>query len=298
MMRSSALPLLRLFAGALVLCAACGGASTREHSNAGGALTQGVVANVDGTAITVADVQRLCERGGLTPRAALERLEAEALLAGEAERRGYAEVDAVDHVGQQALVQALLKADIESEKPTEAELAEAYANSGTRFHTPERRVATHVLAVLPKKPTPEIEAAEKEFAADAITKLKAAADPSAVLETLKQTSAPFPIRVEVLPPTPRDGVFVPEFTQAMFSLDEPGIVPTPVRTQFGWHAIWLREILPDTRVPEAEARAQLSQEITLSKRQRRLEALAKQLEQSAGVTYAPKVRDALTVLEY
>lgn len=289
---------LRAVSTALAVCAACGGASTREHSSAGGALTQGVVANVDGTAITIADVQRLCERGGLTPRASLERLEAEALLAGEAERRGYAEVEAVDRAGRQALVQALLEADIESENPTQAEIAAAYANSSERFHTPERRVATHVLAVLPKQPTPETEAAEREFAADAITQLKAAADPNTVLETLKHASAPFPIQVEVLPAAPREGAFVPEFTQALFSLAEPGIVPTPVRTQFGWHAIWLREILPEIRVPEAEARALLAQEIAVSKRQRRLEVLSQQLEQSATVTYAPKVRDALAVLEY
>jgi peptidyl-prolyl cis-trans isomerase C len=289
---------MRSAALVLVLCAACGGSGTRERSNAGGALTQGVVANVDGTAITVADVQRLCERGALTPRAALERLEAEALLAREAERRGFSAVDAVDRVGQQALVQALLAADVEREEPTAAELDEAYAKSGERFHTPERRVATHVLAVLPAKPSPEMEAMEREFATDVIQKLKAAADPSTVMEALRHADAPFTVRVEALSPAPRDGMFVPEFTRAMFSLEKPGIVPEPVRTQFGWHAIWLRQILPEQRIPEAEARAQLAQELTLSKRQRRLDALLKQLEQHVDVKYAPKVRDALAVLEY
>ena len=149
---------MRFAALALGLCAACGASGSREHASAGGALTQGVVANVDGTAITVADVQRLCDRSGLAPKVALERLEAEALLAGEAARRGFSRVDAVDHVGEQALVQALLVGDVEREEPTAAEISEAYAKSGDRFHTPERRVAMHVLAVLPKKPTPEIEA--------------------------------------------------------------------------------------------------------------------------------------------
>jgi hypothetical protein len=290
--------MMRFAALALVFCAACGATSSRDHSSAGGALTQGVVANVDGTAITVADVQRLCERSGLAPKVALERLEAEALLAGEAARRGFSGLDAVEHVGQQALVQALLGADVEREEPTAAEISEAYAKSGDRFHTAERRVAMHALAVLPKKPTPEIEALERAFATDAIEKLKAAADPALVFEQLKQTTAPFPVRVEALPPTARDGVFVPEFTSAMFSLDKPGIVATPVRTQFGWHAIWLREILPEASVPEAEAHAELAKELRLSKRQRRLDALLKQLEQRANVTYAPKVRDALAVLEY
>lgn len=282
----------------LGLCAACGGSGPRGRSSAGATLSQGVVANVDGAAITLADVQRLCERGGLTPRAALERLEAEALLAREAERRGFAAVDAVDLVGQQALVQALLEADVERVAETADEIDEAYAKSGERFHTPERRVATHVLAVLPKQPTPDTDAAERAFTTDVIQKLKAAADPNSVLETLAQAKAPFPIKVEALPAAPREGRFVREFSQAMFSLEKPGIVPTPVRTQFGWHAIWLREILPEQRVPETVARAELSREIALNKRQRRLDALLKQLEQRASVVYAPKVRDALAVLEY
>jgi peptidyl-prolyl cis-trans isomerase C len=282
----------------LALCAACGGSGPRERSSPGGALSQGVVANVDGAAITLADVRRLCERGGLTPRAALERLEAEALLASEAERRGFAAVDAVQLVGRQALVQALLEGDIESEAPTAAELDEAYAKSGARFDTPERRIATHVLAVLPKEPTPESDAAERAFAADAIRQLSAAAEPTSVLDRLQQAKVPFPIKVEALPPAPRAGAFVPEFSDALFSLEKPGIVPTPVRTKFGWHAIWLREILPEQRVPESVARAELAREIALNKQQRRLDALLKQLEQRASVTYAPKVRDALAVLEY
>jgi hypothetical protein len=280
------------------LCLACGGSGTRESGRAGGALAQGVVANVDGTAITLAEVQRLCDRG-LTPKAALDRLVAEALLAGEAARRGFEAVDLVEQVGRQALVQALLEGDIEHEEPTPAEIDAAYANSGTRFRTPERRVATHLLAVMPKKPSPEAEATERAFISDAIQKLRAAgSDPAPMFEEFKQLHEVFPIQVEQLPPAPREGMFVPEFSEALFSLDKPGIVPTPVRTSFGWHAIWLREILPETHVAEAEARADLTREIQRSKRERRLEALLKQLEQRAGVTYAPKVRDLLAVLEY
>jgi hypothetical protein len=56
--------------------------------------------------------------------------------------------------------------------------------------------------------------------------------------------------------------------------------------------------VPEERVPDAVARGQLARELDLNKRRARLEALVKQLEQRAGVAYAPTVRDALAVLEY
>jgi parvulin-like peptidyl-prolyl isomerase len=283
----------------LALAAACGGRGPRERSGKSSALAHGIVANVDGTPISVGEVQALCERGGLTPKLALERLEAEALLAAEAERRGYASIDPVEQVGRQALVQALLAEDVESQTPSAADLDAAYAKNLARFRRPELRTATHVLASLPKQPTPEQDAAARAFVQDVILKLKAAADPNPVLEAIQRSTDPnLPVRVEVLPPAPREGMFVPEFTAALFSLEKPGIVPQPVRTPFGWHAIWLREILPEERVPESVARAQLTRELELELRQKRLEVLLRQLQERAGVKYAPKVRDALAVLEY
>jgi PPIC-type PPIASE domain len=293
--------MMRGFRSAAVLLAsiaACGGPGTRERSKAGGALVQGVVANVDGTAITLAEVERLAARGGLTPKAALERLEAEVLLEREAERRGYANLSEVELVGRQAKVQALLATYVESERATAADVDEAYAQSQERFHTPERRVATHVLAVMPKKPAPDLDATERAYIADVIARLKAASDPAQVLDAIRSEKQPFGVSVEELRPAPREGQFVKEFSDALFSLDAPGIVPDPVRTQFGWHAIWVREILPEEHVPETVAREQLSREIQLNKRRARVEALLKQRQDRTGVTYAPNVRDALATLEY
>jgi hypothetical protein len=289
---------LRAAAVVLASSAACGGSGPRERTNAGGALLQGIVANVDGTAITLAEVERLAARGGLTPKAALERLEAEALLEREAERRGYASLAEVEEVGRQAKVQALLEQDVESERTTPAEVDDAYVKQADRFHTPERRGAMHVLAVMPKKPAPELDATEREYIAGVIARLKAAADPTQVLAAVQREQHPFQVKVEALPAAPREGKFVKEFSDAMFALDAPGIVPEPVRTQYGWHAIWVREFLPEERVLENVAREQLSHEIQLNKRRARVEALLKQRQDRAGVTYAPNVRDALAVLEY
>ncbi|HKP57789.1 MAG TPA: peptidylprolyl isomerase [Polyangiales bacterium] len=278
--------------------AGCGRVGPRGKTQSG-ELRQGAVASVDGVAIAVSDVERLAERGSLSPQQALSRLEAEALLAAEAERRGYGDADAVQHVSRQAAVQALLEGNVESSQPSEAEIDRAYAESGARFVTPELRVASHVLVSLSRKAPPELDQAVAAYATDVVSKLRAAADPVAALDAYRgKQSQPFKVSVEDLPAVPRKGKLVEEFSAAMFAQGEPGVVPEPVRTQFGWHAIVLREIQPASRVPEAEARAQLRSELLLAGRKNRLEGLTRELQAKARISYEARTREALSALEF
>ena len=276
----------------------CGGVGPRGRTQSG-ELAQGAVASVDGVRISVSEVEGLAERGSLRPEQALARLEAEALLAAEAERRGYGQDDAVQHVTRQAAVQALLEGDVESRQPSEAEIDRAYAESGTRFATPEQRVVSHVLVAVPRKATAEQSEAAHAYAIQVVSKLRAAADPVAALNAYRvKQSQPFKISVEDLPPASRGGRFVAEFNAAMFSIDKPGVVPEPVLTQFGWHAIVLREIIPEHRVAEAEARAQLRQELSVAGHKTRLEGLTRALQARVRVSYAEQAREALGTLEF
>jgi hypothetical protein len=285
--------------GLLLSAAGCGGVGPSGRTQRSSDLGQGVVANVDGAPIRVNELERLVERGSLTPEQALSRLEAEALLGAEAERRGYGKDDAVAHLTRQAAVQALLEGDVEQKIPSEADIDRAYAEGAARFATPERRVASHLLAVLPRQATAEQSEAARAFVSAVVGQLRAAPDPMAALGAYRGTqSQPFQVRVEDLPPAPRTGAFVQEFSEAMFSLARPGVVPAPVHTQFGWHAIVLREILPETHVPEVEARAQLQRELELSARQHRLEALARELSGRTRVSYAERTREALATLDF
>lgn len=72
-----------------------------------------VVAEVDGDAIGLGEVQRLCDVTGLSPRAALERLVSERLLVQHAAEQGYGELPAVERAAARARVRALLAATIE-----------------------------------------------------------------------------------------------------------------------------------------------------------------------------------------
>jgi hypothetical protein len=172
-----------------------------------------VVSSVDGMAITGAEVERLANAGKLSAQAALQRLQAERLLADEAERRGYGSETETQHVMRQALVQALLTRDVEAVEIPAAEVDAAYAAGRTRFEKPELRTASHVLAQLPAKASPQQDAEAEAFIRDVIRRLNASDDLHATLDALRsEHPSAFQVVVEQLPASPAKGAFVPEFS--------------------------------------------------------------------------------------
>jgi peptidyl-prolyl cis-trans isomerase D len=245
------------------------------------------------------DVQRLATAGGLSARTALARLQAQRLLEDEAAQRGYGSRSETNRVARQALVQALLTRDVEVAGADEAEITRAYAAARARFETPERRVASHVLALVPKGASDAQERAARAFAEAACRELRASRDRAATLEAFKaQNSAQLPLTVEDLPAVAKDASFVPEFLQALFSLSEPGVVPAPVRTMFGWHAIVVTAIQPSSQVPMAVARAQLRRELVAQKNKARFDGLLGTLRKRTPVQYADAAHQALTGLDF
>jgi peptidyl-prolyl cis-trans isomerase C len=283
----------------LVWLPACGAGAFDHKSQRGNDRVGGeVLSTVDGQRITRSEVSRLAERGELTPRTALDKLQAERLLEREAERRGYAEREQTRVTAEQAMVQALLARDVESVPVSEAEIAAAYAHDSKRFTHPEQREATHVLAYLPPSASPAQEQAAHGFADMAVRKLLASSDLKTTLTELsKQSSAQVAVRVEGLPPIAQDGSFVPEFEHALFSSPKTGVVPEPVRTKFGWHVIVVTAITPPSVVPLTAARDTLAQELALAKRKQRLAALLAALQARTKVEYEQKTERALASLE-
>jgi hypothetical protein len=113
---------------ALVVLSGCGGERGAEGTAAGKLRARGaMVAKVDGAAIGVDQVRELAEKGGLSPRVALERLEDEQLLAGEAARRGYGRPDLTEQAVKRALVQALLAETVEHLRMQDIPAAEVRA---------------------------------------------------------------------------------------------------------------------------------------------------------------------------
>ena len=260
-----------------------------------------MVSRVDGEAIDAAELVRFAGAAALSPEAALQRLEAERLLSQEAARRGYAGAAHTEQIARQALVQELLREAVEIDDVREAELAAAYAEQQARFERPETRRSTHLLAELRPQATSQQVDAARELIEHAIAKLGAAgAAPEAVVEALRHERpalfANVTTRVETLQAATATGPFVPEYSEALFSQPETGVVPRPVRTEFGYHAIVITEITPTVVTARTEAFATLRAELTTAKRKARLDALLRELQQRTPVRYGADTEGRLAQL--
>ena len=270
--------------------------STQKQGDArvGGA----VVSTVDGLPITVSEVQKLVSVAGLAPDVALRKLQAERLLMLEAERRNFSRGREVDWVARQARVQALLEAVTSSVVIGDEQIAQAYEKATARFEVPERRVVVHILAMLPKEPTSAADAAAHAFATDMIKRLASADDVQAVLASARENKASeFEVTAESLPPLGRDAGIVPAFLEAMFGLPAPGVVPKPVKTPYGWHAVRVMEIQPAAVTPYDEAAEQLRAELALARKNEIVEELIETARDRHGVVLAKDLREALAKIE-
>ena len=287
-------------AGGLWLALACGngeliGKPARELAAHD---AHDVVSKVNGSAITAAEVDNLARVGQLSTRAALQRLQAERLLAQEAEERGYAGLPWTQRAARQALVQELLIRDVEPEQPDAAALERAYGAQQARFEQPEQRRATHVLAELRADASLQDAQAARAFIEKAIALLKSTSDRAAVLAALRgESTQEMRVLVQELPLARADGSFVPEFSRALFALPEPGVVPEAVRTQFGYHAIVVTEIVRASSTPKPEALDVLRAELGKNLHEQRVTALLTELRKQTKVAYAQKLESLLGSLE-
>jgi parvulin-like peptidyl-prolyl cis-trans isomerase-like protein len=232
-----------------------------------------IVSTVDGHPISITEVETLV-RAGLTPREALRRLQAERLLMTEAARRGWGADREVEHVGEQAAVQALLQAVTDTVRVSDEEIKRAYQAQLARFEIPELRACVHVLARLAKDASAEDEAAAKAFALAAVKELRDAGDLEAYLRAkAKETAPQFKVVVERLSPMHAHDAIEQPFLDALFSLSGPGVVPQPVHTSYGWHAIRLLAIVPAAHTPYDVAAATLRDEMLVARRSEHIKAL-------------------------
>lgn len=298
-----ALSAARLFAHlALAACVACGdgaadgaqdgGAARGRDERGPAAPAEGrVISTVDGAAITVEEVEEVARETGLSPLDALRRLQEERVLVAHAEAAGLGDAPEVGDAVRRASVQALLARRVEAAITPETipadEVRRRIEEQRARFARPERRVTTHVLARVPEgEVRPEAEAAAERFARRAIERLVAAADAVAEAHAMEAEDAPgrsFRVHVEDLPPVERDGRLVPEYLAATYSLERAGVVPQPVRTRFGWHAIVVREIVPPWRAPDDEVEETVRDELTVEARARRLDELVAELASRTSI---------------
>lgn len=258
-----------------------------------------IVATVDGQPIYRHAVSKLAKEHGWQEARALRVLEDQMLLASHAAAFGYRSHDKVRYHRARLWVQALLARAIEQSvtpsKVSRAQLETAYQRQRAKFVKPERRIVSHILAAVNDSDSRNIERKAFRFVEDAINRLNSSSDAGEVLKHYQEIEGqPFRVRAEHLPPLETNSPIVEEFRKAAFRLKAPGVYPRPVRTPYGWHAIYLQEIQEATHVTLEEAAPRLREEIALANRKRSLEALLAQLRKRYAVEiFGSIVRDVL-----
>jgi hypothetical protein len=281
-----------------VACVACntgsGGelAASKQRSRAG--VAGAVVSTVDTEPITLSEVEALAAHG-LPADEALSRLQAEALLMAEAERRGLQAHDEVRWVERQALVQALLASETQTVRVSEADVRRLYDERKSEYGAVEKRVCVHLAVLLPKKASPEAEASAAAFVRERSPELAAAVDLDAFVRAHDETTTPGGLRVvaERLPPIDRKANIAAPYIEALFSLERVGAVSKPVRTSHGFHAIRLTEVIKTPETPFHRVFDQLHAELLQRAQKQHVEQFVARLRAEQRVEIAAEVRERL-----
>jgi hypothetical protein len=253
-----------------------------------------VVATVNGTAITLGEVEDVVRRTGLSPRDALTRLEEEVVLIEAAGEPDDASRREAEHVLRRAAVQALIVRDVEERIRPDTLDPEAVRarleRDAAMFAQPERRASVHVLCRPNDGAPPEADAAAERHCRGVLAELVAAADPRAAAEAHRGTDTSgrtFQVLVETVPPARREGELAEEYAVSLFSLAEPGVAPELAHTRFGWHVVVLTEIVPPWSIPPEEAERIVRRQMAAEARALALDALGTELLARTPVTIDP-----------
>jgi parvulin-like peptidyl-prolyl isomerase len=235
-----------------------------------------VIATVDGVGVTISDVERYVAATGATPQEALRRLTELELLAGEAARRGYHDRPEVELVRDRARVQRFLIDRIEGvvtpESISAAAISARYEANIDRYRVPERRSSTHLLVRVPEA-ADEPTYRRAEEIARAILAEASEGDAEAVIEAAARRDVPEPLRLrrEELLAFPREGALEAPYAEALFVTNPQTLHPETVRTSYGVHVIFVRDVHPAVDVSLEEATPAIRRELVIEGRQTLLE---------------------------
>jgi len=158
-------------------------------------------------------------------------------------------------------------------EPDEGSLQQRYEREKSRFTEPEKRLASHILIVANGADVSAQTAAQEQAAA-----LAEAARNGAEFATLAREHSDDPGSQSAggdLGWVER-GMMTGPFEDALFALRE-GEISAPVKTDFGWHVLYLRELKPGAEVPFDAVRETLAAEEREAMRERQFSDLSGQV---------------------
>jgi peptidyl-prolyl cis-trans isomerase D len=174
----------------------------------------------------------------------------------------------------------------------EAQLRERYERERTRFTAQEQRLASHILIeVAAGAPAAAVATARAE-AARLATQARGGADFGALARANSDDPGSKASGGDL--GWVSRGMMTGPFEDALFRM-QAGQVSDPVRTDFGWHVIQLRQVQSGQQQSFEEARAALTAELVESERERAFNALSSRVVDAVlknPSTLAPAAREA------
>ncbi len=279
--------LLVMLALCWLACRGTSGDTRRASEQAVDMSDNQVAAYVGMSRVSLAELKHLVQDLGADIKTMLTRLERERLLYLHARTLGIHRRAALTHAFDQALVRAWLKTAFEPKVPRAGrdELEGRYEKEKTRFHQDERRGAQHVLIMVPKNADKALDDKARALAQSAIDAFRTTQPSIAVVERyadLRQLDGMM-VRAEEVPLLPRTARADENYLNAIFSAKAPGVIETPVRTQFGWHAVNVTRIVPEENRSFDDALSTLEHEEWVRRSERMLIESLKTLRKQANV---------------
>jgi hypothetical protein len=239
---------------------------------------------VGGVPISIGDVRAEMKAGGGSPEEALERVIRRELLLAYARDHGIS-THAPDRAERRTMVRELLARTVEAEVTAdgirEEDVRAAFEAQHDRFRQPEKRTALHFLAELDESSTPAEVDAAFALARSVLAEAIVAPDPGAVFNARAENLER--VRVEDLGTFDRNANFVEEFREPVFAAPAIGVMPEPVRSEFGVHVVWIIRIVPADDMPYELVAPMLRRELLIARRAEALTELESRLAAGAGV---------------
>lgn len=241
-------------------------------------------ASVDGDKITKADVALVLQDPRIdfsklpknAQKQVLEQIINKKLLAKQAIKDGIQNdksyKDALNKMKQDLAFQVWQKNELEKLKPNDSQIQDFYNKNKASFVVPTTLEASHILVK-----------AEKE-AKDIIKQLDKSSKKAEKFASLAKTKSIGPTGVKggYLGKFPSNQM-VPEFSAAADKLSKNSYSKTPVKTQFGYHVIYLKDKTPGKSLSFNEVKGRIAQMLVGNAYNKKVKEVSDNLRKTAKI---------------
>ncbi len=203
-----------------------------------------------------------------------ELLQEKAIKSGITRSKEYKE--ALEKLKKKLALDIWMKRELDAIKVSDAEAKKAYEEHKNAFQRPEMVHARHILV--------KTEAEAKKII-DELKKTPKSELKAKFIELAKRYSTgPSAVKGGDLGMFGRNQMVKP-FSDAAFSLEAGEFTKKPVKTQFGYHVIFVEEKKAAQTIPFEDVKDRIKQNLKMEKFKEKIKKIADQLRSKAKVTY-------------